>query len=119
MRLAVRVGEISEHPAAGFGAAPAGLRADATMLVVIRMFVTFCPTRGACPGARFHDRAHELRVGETAGEQTRRRPTEIGTVEVEPYTLLERGDVGLVETGVRAGETSKLAGDTRFDTVGA
>ena len=118
MRLTVGIGKLPQNPTTAFRAEPARFCTNATMLVVIRMFVTFCPAGRARSGACFHEPAKQLRVIDSARKDPRRRGANIRARKVQANTALEREDIGLLETSVGAGETGELASHARFRAIG-
>lgn len=105
MGLSIGIREFPENAAAPFGARATRFCTNATMLVVLRVLVTFCPARRARPGTRLHHPTKEFRVPVHPPRQDpRRRRTHVRAVEIETNTPAKSHEIGLVEASVGASE---------------
>jgi hypothetical protein len=119
MRFTVRIRKLAQDPAASLRTHAARFRADATMLVVLRVKETFCPARGARPGASLHDRSQEFRIViRGTREHASGRPADVGAIEIEADTASKSMNVLFAETRVGTAEAGKRAGGAGFHAVG-
>ena len=119
VRFTVRIRKLAQYPAASLRTHPARLRADAAVLVLLRVEETLCPARGARPGASLHDRPQEFRiVVRRTREHASGRPADVGAIEIEPDTASKSMNVLLAETRVGAAEAGERAGRASFHAVG-
>lgn len=96
------------HSSALLGTPTARLGAEAAVVVVLRVPLTFCGAGVAGHGARA---AQLPRQWPSASHGPRRRRTRLGAIPVEPDALHEHLDVFFLETRVRA----HLSGDEAWD----
>jgi hypothetical protein len=109
--LAPGIGELSQHCPAALRSAMTGIRADAAVLVDVRVLLAGLRAHCARPRTCLDLRSEKPCVRKAPGEHARRSPSDVRAIEVDANAAPQAGYVLFREAGVRASD----AHDLRFD----
>ena len=116
MRVSALRGQERQHVVACLFAAPAHVRADAAMLMVVCMPLTLLQANAARPGAGFHDRQREFRLElRLPAQDLGRGSAHITAVQTQADTADQHAYVVLGEVSVGAGSAALRAVEACLD----